>query len=99
MEQSIRNAVGTQIRRFRDSKGISQQRLASLCSLAGYEITRSTLAKIEAEIRAVSDVELFVIAKVLRLKIDELFPPDFEKSLKKNQIVPFHTRRNRTGSE
>lgn len=99
MEQSTRNAIGAQIRRLRDSKGISQQRLATLCSLAGYEITRSTLAKIEAEIRAVTDVELFVIAKALRLKMDELFPPGFEKSLNTNQVVPFHTRRNRAGSE
>jgi transcriptional regulator with XRE-family HTH domain len=95
MEQPKRNAVGIQIRRLRDSQGISQQRLATLCSLAGYEITRSTLAKIEAEIRAVSDVELFVISQALRLKMDDLFPPGFEKSLKKNQVVPFHIRREK----
>jgi transcriptional regulator with XRE-family HTH domain len=99
MEQPIRNAVGAQIRRLRDSQGISQQRLAALCSLTGYEITRSTLAKIEAGIRAVSDVELFVFAKALRLKMDDLFPPSFEKALKKNQVLPFHTRDNRTVSE
>ena len=99
MEQTIRNVVGAQIRRLRDSKGISQQRLAALCSLAGYEITRSTLAKIEAEIRAITDVELYVVAKALRLKMDELFPPSFEKSLRQNKVVPFHTRRNRSGSD
>ena len=99
MEQTIRNVVGAQIRRLRDSQGISQQRLAALCSLAGYEITRSTLAKIEAEIRAVTDVELYVVAKALRLKVDELFPPSFEKSLRQNKVVPFHKRRNRSGSD
>lgn len=95
MEQPTRNFVGKQIQRHREAKGISQQRLAIACSLVGYEITRSTLAKIEAEIRAVSDVELFVLAKALQLKTEALYPPGFETALRANQIVPFHTRRNR----
>ena len=96
MEQPTRNAVGFQIRRLRNFQGISQQRLAALCSLTGYEIPRSTLAKIEAEIRAVTDVELFVIAKALGSKMDDLFPKGFEKSLRQNQVLPFHTRDNRS---
>ena len=95
MEQLTRNFVGKQIQRHREAKGISQQKLAIACSLVGYEITRSTLAKIEAEIRAVSDVELFVLAKALGLELESLYPPGFEKVLRRNEIIPFHTRRNR----
>ena len=96
MEQSTRNFVGKQIQRHREAQGLSQQKLAVACSLVGYEITRSTLAKIEAEIRAVSDVELFVMAKALRLKIEALYPSGFAEALRRNEIVPFHTRRNRS---
>jgi len=93
MEQPTRNAVGVQIRRIRNAKNFSQQRLASLCSLVGYEITRSTLAKIEAALRAVSDVELFVIATALRVSLEDLYPPQFASLLKKGKIVPFHARK------
>ena len=96
MEQLTRNFVGKQIQRHREAKGLSQQKLAVACSLIGYEITRSTLAKIEAEIRAVSDVELFVFAKALHLKIEALYPPRFEQALRRNEISPFHTRQNRS---
>lgn len=99
MEQPTRNVVGRQIRRLRDAKGISQQKLAAACSVVGYEITRSTLAKIEAEIRAVTDVELFVIARALRLKMDDLFPVDFEAALRGNRVAPFHTRQPHQNSQ
>ena len=92
MEQRVRNVVGAQIRRVRYAREFSQQRLAVLCSLAGYEITRSTLAKIEASLRAVSDVELFVLATALRVPLKDLYPPDFVSRLKKGKITPFHTR-------
>lgn len=92
MEQPDRNAVGAQIRRLRNSKEFSQQRLATECSLVGYEIPRSTLAKIEAGIRAISDVELFVIAKALRVMLEELYPKGFEESLRQHEVEPFHVR-------
>ena len=88
-----RNFVGLKIRQLRDSKQMSQQRLSVLCSVVGYEIHRSTLAKIEAQIRAVSDIELFVIASALRVKIEAVFPDDFLSTLGKGSISPFHVRR------
>ncbi|HWL51221.1 MAG TPA: helix-turn-helix transcriptional regulator [Chthoniobacteraceae bacterium] len=98
MEQPKRNAIGVQIRRLRNSKRVSQQQLASRCSLVGYEVTRSTLAKIEAEIRAVSDIELFVIAKALKVALEELYPADFERALSQHKVTPFHRRDNSGGN-
>ena len=92
MEQK-RNFVGVKIRRLRNTKDISQQKLSVLCSQAGYEITRSILAKIEAEIRAISDIELYVIAVALEVKVEDLYPDDFTKMLHKGKIEPYHVRR------
>ena len=82
MEQRSKNAVGVQIRKLRDAKGWTQEVLAARCAVAGYEISRGTLAKIEAQIRGISDVEMFVIAKVLAVTIPDLFPKDFAARLK-----------------
>ena len=91
--ERIRNVVGLKIRQLRDSKEMSQQRLSVLCSVAGYEINRSTLAKIESQIRAISDVELFVIAKAIGVRIEILDPENFTETVKKGKVLPFHIRR------
>ncbi len=83
MEQRRKNAVGGEIRKLRDSKGWTQEVLAARCAVAGYDISRGTLAKIEAQIRGISDVEMFVIAKTLGVTIPELFPKDFPAELKR----------------
>jgi transcriptional regulator with XRE-family HTH domain len=89
-----RNIVGPSIRRLRNAKSISQERLSALCSLMGYEVSRSTLAKIEAQIRNVSDVEIFVLSASLGVEIRELYPPDMQTKLNLGIISPFHTRNN-----
>lgn len=53
---------------------MTQDQLAAKCQLKGLDIGRATLAQIEARIRCVKDRELFLIAKVLRVKTDDLFP-------------------------
>ena len=83
MEQRPRNYIGPKIRSLRNAKNWTQEVLVARCGVAGHDITRGTLAKIEAGIRGVSDVELFVIAKVLGVKIEELFPDSFAKLLKR----------------
>ena len=83
MEQRSKNAVGAEIRRLRDSRGWTQEVLAARCAVAGYEISRGTLAKIEAQVRGISDIELFVMAKALAVTIPDLFPRDFATRLRK----------------
>ena len=72
---------------------MSQQALASRVALLGYNLSRATLAKIEAEIRGVLDVELFVIAHALRVTVMELFPEGLLKMIREGRIVPFHVRK------
>jgi transcriptional regulator with XRE-family HTH domain len=83
MEQRLkRNAVGAEIRKMRDARRLTQEMLVARCYLAGCNISRGTLAKVESQIRGCSDVELFTIAKVLGVRMDELFPKGFAATLK-----------------
>ena len=93
MEQRARNAIGGNLRRIRNAKGFSQQRLSVECARLGYEFPRGTLAKIEAGIRAVSDVEFFVLAHALTVEFSELFPAGLLKRIREGKIEPFHVRK------
>ena len=74
MSNKSRNIVGPQVRRFRAQRELSQAELSARLQLAGFDVGRVGLAKIEAQIKKVSDAELFVLAKVLGVKLEELFP-------------------------
>ncbi|MDR1145110.1 MAG: helix-turn-helix domain-containing protein [Verrucomicrobiales bacterium] len=76
------NVVGDTVRRWRYQKNWTQETLSARCSVRGVEITRGTLAKIEAGIRGVSDAELYVLARALKLDMTELFPPAFKQKCK-----------------
>ena len=67
MEQA-RNVVGTRVRELRLAKRVTQQRLAVLCSLAGYEVTRSSLACYECRLGRID------VAKSLLNKAFEIEP-------------------------
>jgi hypothetical protein len=47
--------------------------LAAKCNLVGLNISRGTLAKIEAKVRRVVDIEVEEIALALRVDIEDLF--------------------------
>lgn len=70
------NIVGPQVRKARYARDLTQDALAAKCNLIGWDLSRGTLAKIESGVRCVTDVELFVLAKALRIEMSELFPRD-----------------------
>lgn len=74
MEQANQNVVGDQIRRLRAGRGLTQQALSTRCIRLRCDLSRGTIAKIEAGIRRVNDMELLVIARVLRVEMLDLFP-------------------------
>jgi len=83
MEQNVpSNLVGPTIRRLRVAHDWTQEILAARCNLVGCDITRGTLAKIEAEIRGINDRELISIASVLGVAIEDLFPQTLLERLK-----------------
>jgi transcriptional regulator with XRE-family HTH domain len=70
------NVVGPQIRRLRNAANLTQEQFSARCGVLGWRLSRSTLAKIEAQVRCVSDAELFVLGKALRKEIDQLYSAD-----------------------
>jgi transcriptional regulator with XRE-family HTH domain len=71
----FRNAVGPRIRKLRTQKNLSQEAFASKLQLAGLDLDRISVAKIEMQIRSVFDFELAVIADVLEVTTDDLRIP------------------------
>jgi len=57
-----KNIVGPVIRRLREKKKLTQAELATKLNLAGWDLSRDTLAKIEAQVRCVTDYEIPVLA-------------------------------------
>jgi len=76
MEQSPRhqNLVGPVIRKLRKDDGLSQEALAARLQVAGWDLTRGGLSKIEARLRRVNDAELLLLAKVLKCSLADLYP-------------------------
>lgn len=68
------NITGRQVAKARTARGLSQDQLAGKCQRAGWDISRGTLAKIEAGVRCVSDGEILLLAKALEVPVSELFP-------------------------
>lgn len=74
-ERRFRNVVGPQIRKARNEKGWSQLTFEARLQVAGLGLSRSSVAKIELQIRSVFDYELQIIAEVLEVSPEALFPP------------------------
>jgi transcriptional regulator with XRE-family HTH domain len=71
----FRNCVGPQIATSRKKLGLTQEQLVAKMQLLGLShIDRIGLSKIENQIRSVYDYELQVIASILSVTVDELFP-------------------------
>jgi len=68
------NVVGPQIRKLRYGRGWSQSELAVRLQLAGWDISRSGLAKIESKLVWVGDFELFYLMKVFQVGAEALLP-------------------------
>jgi transcriptional regulator with XRE-family HTH domain len=67
------NIIGDNVRTIRESQKLTQDQLAAKCNLLEWNISRSTLAKIESKVRRVNDVEVKLLATVLKVNINELF--------------------------
>jgi transcriptional regulator with XRE-family HTH domain len=76
MEQKSRyqNLVGPVVRKLRMDAGLSQESLSAKLQVAGWDLTRAGLSKIEARLRRVNDAELLVLAKVLKCNLSDLYP-------------------------
>lgn len=66
---------GRNLRRLRMERGLTQEQVTARLQLAGCDLTRSALAKIEAGQRHVYPDELYVLRNALDVSYEELLPP------------------------
>jgi hypothetical protein len=59
---------------------LTQEQFATGCQLHGLDISRGTVSQIEAQIRCVNDSELFLLASVLGVSTESLYPANFKKT-------------------
>jgi transcriptional regulator with XRE-family HTH domain len=74
MAASTQNLVGPQVRRLRIEAKLSQEALAAKLQLAGWDLSRGGLSKIEAGLRRVNDAEVWVLAKTFSCSLEDLYP-------------------------
>lgn len=72
------NIVGKNIERLRKNQGITQKDFVAKMQVMGCDINPTSYSKLEGQLRGATDREIFTIAKILRIAIDDLFE-DFDK--------------------
>ena len=71
-----RNIVGPQAMRLRCAKGWSQEQMATACQVAGWDVSRGVIARIEGGVRWVSDFDLIQLASILKAPLGSLYPEE-----------------------
>ena len=69
----IEKRIGNNIRAIRESRGMTQEILASKLQLSGCDITRSAVAKIEVGQRHLYPDEIILIKEILKTTYKEIF--------------------------
>jgi len=67
------NTVGPRVRQIREQQKLTQEQFVARCNVQGWDISRATLAKIESRVRRVTDFEVLMLAKCLKVEVGELF--------------------------
>lgn len=67
------NIIGPNIRKIREASGLTQEELAARCNLLEWDISRGTIAKIESQVRRITDIEVLLFSKALNVTPTELY--------------------------
>jgi transcriptional regulator with XRE-family HTH domain len=67
------NMIGNRVKQFRKVKKMSQQTLSNKLELLGVYVCRGSISRIEDCSRTVTDIELFALATVLGVSVNDLF--------------------------
>lgn len=68
-----KNLVGRNIERLRKERGIKQKDFIAQIQIMGCDMNPTSYSKLEGQLRSAVDKEIFVIAKILDVKMEELF--------------------------
>ncbi len=67
------NLVGKNIEMLRKARGIKQKDFIAKIQTEGCDMNPTSYSKLEGQLRSATDKEIFVISKVLGVKMEELF--------------------------
>ena len=67
------NMVGKNIERLRKQKGIKQKDFIAKIQTMGCDMNPTSYSKLEGQVRSATDKEIYVIAKILCVAMEELF--------------------------
>lgn len=73
IDGKAQNIVGDKVRKLRNEQKMSQQMLSDRLETLAIYICRGSISRIEDKQRTVTDIELYGLAKVLGVSIEELF--------------------------
>ena len=71
-EDGRNNICGRNIATYRQEMGLSQRQLADKLQLAGLDVDKNAIQRIEAGKRFVTDIELVYLAEVFQISIIDL---------------------------
>lgn len=69
-----KNMIGDRVRELRIAKKMSQQDVSNRLEVLAIYVCRGSISRIEDRSRTVTDIELYGLAEVLEVPIQELFP-------------------------
>lgn len=72
------NIVGKNIERMRLEKGIKQKDFIAKIQTMGCDMNPTSYSKLEGQMRSATDKEIYVIAKILGVAMEDLF--DFKEN-------------------
>ena len=67
------NLIGRNVERLRKDRKIKQKDFIARLQVEGLDINPTSYSKLEGQVRNATDKEVFVIAKVLGVAMEELF--------------------------
>jgi transcriptional regulator with XRE-family HTH domain len=79
------------------AEGLHQLQLAQAIQLRGWDTSRDSVTRLENQVQRVTDFELFIVAKCLDVRTDDLYAGDLERRTKV-LAPPFRRRRNKAGA-
>ncbi len=68
-----RNLIGRRVEALRKARGIKQKDFIARLQVAGLDINPTSYSKLEGQVRFATDKEVYVIAQVLGVTMEELF--------------------------
>ena len=67
------NLIGANVEKIRKERGIKQKDFIAMLQVSGLDINPTSYSKLEGQLRNATDKEVYYIAKVLDVKMEELF--------------------------